>query len=1140
MWGKLQLAAGFSPPAGVAPFLSGLRCPVGQAWWLPSARRIWPPHASTLTAAILFLAALLPALAQSPDNIAKLIADSNLTEAQAAAHSLLADLEKQNKAESAAYANALDLLIEATVLAGSPTPAIVELADRTRALKARLGGPENPGIANTTTLLGLQYHRTGEYKTAIATLEPALAIEDASPDVPVHQLTRTLNVLGQSLASSDQGARAVALHQRSLALCEKAFGPQSREAAEVLSMLGDDAWRMGDLKTAQDYQTRALTVFETAVGPNHMATGIALGMLATIYKDRGEFATAIDLHRRAIVIYEKNLGPDHPRLVSQYNNLGLALKESGDPPGARTALEHALSISQSKLGPENTATATVLGNLGITLQEGGDFTGARDAYERALAIQEKRLGPDHQLVATLLNSLGLVLSDIGDYKEARKRIERSLAIYEKTVGPEYPKTIEVLDNLGELLAKSGDKAGARAAFERAWQTCQKTFGENNPHTAWALSNLAHLDLEMGDLSDAQPRFEGALRAQEATLGPDHPRVADTLSGLAAVAAKKGDYAEALRLHARAAEIWTSAYGPAYPPLAAALAGEADALAHQGRPEDALRVAIESASVRRESVLLTTRSIGEREALLYAGKDREGLNVALRLAPRASPESRRDVWDALMQERALVLDEMGQRHHAIRELANPEVSTLAEQVAAARDVLAKTVMRGPGDSAPAYTARVQTLRDQLEFAERTLAETSAGFRRDLQARRAGFADALAALPARSALIGYVRSEGSYLAFAIRSGEKTPSAVLLGRADRIDGQIAAWRKQIDRERDSLGRDAKQNEANYRLAGAALRRSLWDPLAPYLAGAQQVYIVPDGALQLINLAALPTGPSGYLVESGPVLHLLSAERDLAAPPVPSRTGELLAVGNPAFSATHSPAPALVSNRSLFRGDRSGCPDFAQLDFPDLPGSALEAQAIVRIWRAQGMEATSLIGAHATESALKELVEGKRVIHLATHGFFLPESCGGAAALMENPLLRSGLALAGANRRASAGPNEDDGILTAEEVASLNLEGVDWVVLSGCDTGLGEIQAGEGVLGLRRAFRIAGAQTLITSLWAVGDDDARDWMTSLYRARFVDNQSTAAAVRRTSLGQLRARRAAGKSTHPFYWAGFIAVGGA
>jgi len=139
---------------------------------------------------------------------------------------------------------------------------------------------------------------------------------------------------------------------------------------------------------------------------------------------------------------------------------------------------------------------------------------------------------------------------------------------------------------------------------------------------------------------------------------------------------------------------------------------------------------------------------------------------------------------------------------------------------------------------------------------------------------------------------------------------------------------------------------------------------------------------------------------------------------------------------------------------------------------------------------------------------------------------------------LLLSGVALAGANRRVSSGSAADDGVLTAEEVASLDLSGVEWAVLSACETGVGEVRPGEGILGLRRAFQVAGARTVVMSLWAVEDRAARDWMRALYEGRLQRQLSSAEAVQSASLTLLRQRRAGGQSTEPFYWAAFVAVG--
>jgi len=423
--------------------------------------------------------------------------------------------------------------------------------------------------------------------------------------------------------------------------------------------------------------------------------------------------------------------------------------------------------------------------------------------------------------------------------------------------------------------------------------------------------------------------------------------------------------------------------------------------------------------------------------------------------------------------------------------------------------------------------------------------------------------------------------SYLAFVMRSGSGDSSIVSLGTQSEIDGLISSWRRQLVAD---AGGTAAGSGRRFQELGGQLRKRVWDPLAAHFTGVNRVFVVPDGTLNLLPIGALPAADGGYLVERGPIVHYLSAERDLVRVEggVSNRTG-LLAIGGPAFTDRSSftarsgekpPAPAPVSAlaaNSTFeqpvRGTAPGCRGFRSMVFPALPGSRTEAEAVAKLWdqlrpgvlSADGA-AQVLIGAAATEAAFKKFSPRRRILHLATHGFFLGDECGtsmvpgtrsvggltsapGAAGqrsaeTIENPLLLSGLALAGANERAAGSLEDEDGILTAEEVAALNLEGVEWAVLSACDTGLGKITSGEGVLGLRRAFQVAGVRTVIMSLWSVDDRAAAQWMEALYRARLQEGLDTADAVQRASVTIIRDRRARGLSTHPFYWASFVAAG--
>jgi CHAT domain-containing protein len=555
------------------------------------------------------------------------------------------------------------------------------------------------------------------------------------------------------------------------------------------------------------------------------------------------------------------------------------------------------------------------------------------------------------------------------------------------------------------------------------------------------------------------------------------------------------------------------------------------------------------------------------------------NVAVLLTLAARRDGPRKegaiAWDTLVRSRALVLDETGYRNRVTAHVGDPEVLFRRKELRAASSVLAGMLVRGEAQG-EAFEAAV-TRRDAAETALTRLSYSDA---KEHAKTRAGLADVRRAVPEGTALVALVRanaiplgrsesspargpSRPAYMAFVLPPGADEPVTVDLGDAETIDKLVTNWRHEV------VGRNA----AAYRSAGAALRRKIWDPIAATLAGAKRVFVVPDGALHLVNLAALPTAGGRYLIETGPTIHYLSAERDIVAPVDRTKgPARLLALGGADYDAAslfaafrqdepialEGEQPALVVGLRPFRGERSACGEFKARRFEPLPGTAEESTAIAALWR-EGREGADdnlvlLTDAGAAEAALKAEAPKTRILHLATHGFFLGGECAetasgarGIGTLAERASLfpssgetlrLSGLALAGANHRDAAGPDEEDGILTAEEIAALDLSNVEWAVLSACDTGVGDIKTGEGVFGLRRACQVAGAGTLIASLWPVDDESTREWMTALYEGRLKERLDTAEAVRRASLKVLERRRAAKQSTHPFHWAAFVASG--
>jgi CHAT domain-containing protein/Tfp pilus assembly protein PilF len=958
---------------------------------------------------------------------------------------------------------------------------------------------------------------------------------------------------------------------RALLAAEEEDADDAR-TAEILDALVESLWRSGK---AQDPETRelaerAVALKEGALGPDHAGMASSLNNLAILDFFTGQYSDAKPLWERALEIRETTLGPDDPAVAQSMNNLANLLQTIGDYEGARSLYERSLAIREKVLDPEHPRLADSMNNLGVLLRNMGDFSASRPLIEKALELKTKSLGPDHPKVASSANALGNVLWEMGDRERARTLFQQAQAVWEKALGPDHPSLGASLNNLGELLRNAGEFEDALPLYERSLAIYEGAYGPEHPSVALCLDNFADLLEAMGNRARAKSYYERAATIRENALGPQHPDLAESLSSLGALLADEGDTDQARSMLDRAISIQQTSLGPNHPFVSESMVYLATVLANSDQATEALGVALESERIGRDHLRLTGRSLSEREALRYAAVRSSGLDLALALAAegpeKADPGA---VLDGLIRSRAVVLDEMAARHASVSSSGDPRVEQFIQRLASTRARLANLTVRGLGRMTPEeYREQLEEARAEKEQAEGELAAVSADFADEQQKAQIGLEEVAASVPPGSALVSYAQYQGSdgdpaYLALVLpKRGAKT-RVVTLGSAKQIEELVAGWKKEAAGGMRARGRDPEVSEAAYREVGEQLRKVVWDPLANGLEEAERVFITPDGVLNLVSFASLPVGDERYLVEAGPLLHYLSAERDLVPTSRSGKQGHgLLAVGGPDYdirlSGESRASSGESSGESVASTTRSSCGSFDELKFAPLPAAALEAGEIVELWKQGGPElgpAQHLSGAEASETALKKALEGRRVLHLATHGFFLGGDCGGGEATRGfkvvtksapkrfdftgfSPLLLSGLAMAGANHRRDAGIDQDDGVLTAEEIAGLDLGGVEWAVLSACDTGVGEIQAGEGVFGLRRAVQVAGVQTLIMSLWPVDDEATRQWMQGLYRARLTGGKDSSESVREAGLHVLSERRGEGQSTHPFYWAAFVAAG--
>ena len=1079
------------------------------------------------------------------DSLEACFSSGRYAEVVATGLDLLSQLDGNTGVRASDAARILNLLVEARLRSGDYGPDTISRAAHALDL---LDAADSPALEVARALENRAEiaHAEGEVLQARTLLERAFALRSQAAPTDHGGKCRTLRRLGALELSVGDHAAARRCLDRAATLCEIAAVPDPYEHIMALGQRRAVALEQGHLTVAMELLDRTGPMTKAHFGTAHALYAVALGWAARTQQARGAPEVAVSLYASALRTCEASVGFDNTLAATLQRDAALLEQERGNYAEARRLLEAALDTFSRRTGPGGLDATRTTGDLGVLLWELGDPVAAAPLLEKRLA--HKSLGGYVRERVRVACALASAQGEIGAREASRTLFAKTVALAESsnTLAAET-RAFVYSEYATRYFLPVHDHRQALAFLEKALTTLEPT--PQTMEIATAMARLAEVLCLVGDQERALPLAEKSLVMRRGTFGGDHPATASSLELLARIRLLRGDAAQAFTL------------------------------------------ALQAEAAARRHFQSLVAELSEREALRYQTLRDSGIDAAVSALQETSRGSMttlrqgdevRKLWDQILRSRHLVLDEMAARV-AVGYEDDAELQRLRAESRAASQRLADLVVQKSGTEDGKEA--LQQAREALDEAERRYAARNKSLRQVDAAP--GLAEIETILPAGTALVSYVRykritrltaSQGSagmltetprYGAFVLASG--THSWMDLGEAAAIDSAVEAWRRSATRAPRGSHHSRRRDEAACQQIGVSLRRRIWDPLLPSLAGAHQVLIVPDAALHVVNVAALPVDSGRYLLEEGPVLHMLSSEKDLLPRASgASRREGLIVLGGPDYDQPAAPDAALFQLAGLLpessaapsrnsRTRQAECVDFASLRFAPLPASGSEAEKIAALWQAQGANgrggaALKLLGPVANEYAFKLLAGSRRVVHLATHGFFLGGCIADAdrareavrygqgirAIAVENPLLLCGLALAGANLRSEAEHStvtHEDGILTAEEVAALDLSGVEWAVLSACESGLGTLRDREGVLGLRRAFEVAGVRTLVLSLWAVEDQATLEWMQRLYENRLA-GASSAEAVRGASLQTLEARRRAGRSTHPFYWGAFVATG--
>ena len=1014
-------------------------------------------------------------------------------------------------------------------------------------------------LARTLSHLAQLYTDQGIHDRAEPLHARALAIREAAlgPNHPL--VAESLHHLAHLHANQGLPERAEPLLLRARAIREAALGENHPEVAQTLNELAEVYKGQGLYAPAEPLFLRALAIWERDPGKHHPDIGNLLYWgLGDLYRAQGLSTRAEPLAARAQALLEAVLNQNPPNVAHSLLHLaGLYLRQ-GMLTRAEPLFARALALQEAALGHSHPAVAETLLRLAVTCTHQGLYGRAEPLFLRALAIWEETLGNSHPAVAVPSLRLGKLYLAQGLYGRAEPFLQRSLDISEAAFGEKSLPAADSLDSLGGLYLAQGLYDQAEPLLQRALDISEALSGKSAPHLARPLLKLGNLYLAQGLYGRAEPLLQRALAITEAAYGRTDLDVADPLNDLADLYSARGWYGRARPLYERALAIRRASFGKNSPRDAETLNHLALVHLAQGRLAKALPLlthafAISEQRLRQEALGLSEANLAR--FLQFLRTDEERLYALLRAHPDNVQVRRLALGAALLLKGRSIGESADISRTIYRSLSAPDRDTF-ERLRGLRAQLAQLSLQGAGSRSPtAHQQRLAELSEQGAALEADLARRSAPLRA-LAAlpSPAEIVDRVAAALPRDAalveLITYVDRPLVPTAEPQRSHPLRYLALVLFPDATIRVQDLGPAGPIDSAASRL-RDALANrDASFLASAQTLHGLAFQPLRPLLGSTRRLFLAPDGQLALVPFAALHDGQR-FLVDTFDFTYLPSGKyllpRSEESPPPDS----VVVLADPDFS-TPLQAPAASSaerSPSLERFFSTLSADGGQrawATFP-LPGTRQEAKAIQRL-----LPQTQLfLGAQATKERLLQLPP-PGILHLATHGFFFedaPTPAGSRAVVNfgplsqdtrapspPDPLLRSGLVLAGASPPGPSGSSPalasaEHSLVTALELAGLNLWGTQLVVLSACDTGRGDVKLGQGVYGLRRAFFVAGAETVVMSLWAVNDETTWQLMETYYR-HLLEGQGRASALRE-AMRELRRTQ-----PHPHYWAPFLAMG--
>ena len=1033
---------------------------------------------------------------------------------------------------------------------------------RALATSKSLFGTNDSSYSKSLNNLASLYHHTGQYARSEQLYIQSRDLVKKLTGENSSWYATSLNNLATLYSDMGQFEKAKLLALRVAEIRKSILGEANADYAQCMNNLGFIYASMGQYKEAEQSYNKAKEVYKQTLGESHPDYATSLDNLASLYKTTGEYDKALQLFLQSKDIRKKTVGENHSDYAQSLNNLAGLYEAAGQYDLSEQLFLESKERTIKSVGENHPFYVTALNNLAALYHTRGLYVKAEPLYQQAKEIRKKLLGENHPSYAMSLNNQATLYHEMGQYDKAEPLYLQSGAIWKKALGATHPDYAMCLNNLAALYEDQLQYSKAEPLYIQARDIRKTVFGVNHIDYATSLNNLAGLYAQMGQYSKSEGLIVQANTIWKGLLNDNNPIIALGMNNLAAVYRKgQTKYPEAEQLYLQAIDRRKKQLGENHPLTADTENDLALLYMNMKQYKKAEPLLLVSSQKATQNLLNTFPVLSDKEKGNYINENlffNDCNNSFLYNSPGASVSIINNNLNLQLFFKSLALSDTRNMLDVLRNSKDPAIRKLVSDWQTAKTVLATQYSL----TASKRMKNLEQKETEAENLEKELNRKSVEFRRQQSALRVTGKDVRQHLGEDGAAIEFVsfkyynkRQTDSiiYAAYIITKNDSIPVFVPLFEESQLQKLFARAGNTATLMVSSFYRGSEIKNKNPAAAlGTDLYKLVWAPLEPYLKGIKKVSYSPAGKLYSIAFHALPADSSTVLMDKYQLQQYTSTRQvALGEEGVQiKRPQSIILFGDAAFTldslqivkgrikkevvSTTIVTPFTETNRS--RGSRGGIWD-------NLPGTAQEVKAIQELFDQKKISTRTLTQTAASEENLKALSgNSPQILHIATHGFFLPEPVKkgkepgltgqNTYKLADDPLLRSGLILSGGNYAWSGKtPIEgvEDGIVTAYEISQLNLSNTELVVLSACETALGDVKGSEGVFGLQRAFKMAGVKKMIVSLWQVPDKETAELMTSFYN-HWINGKPANEAF---GLAQAEMR----KKYAPLYWAAFVLV---